>query len=241
MHTLEKNLEVARGLITTANDTTGKTDATLTDAVASLVEGFGKGGVDISSLLKNAEFAYEPMLNHTQDITLNMVNAETLISLFGNVPIMCNKISVTISSKCKSFQNTFRATSVTDNNLKKLKIIEIIGDTSKVTTYINAFANRRDTEEIRGELNLISSTSVSGMFTYCSLLKEVRFVAETIKLSIAFTHSPNLSDDSIQSIIDGLADMTGQDAKTLTFHADVKAKLTETQIATITNKNWTLA
>lgn len=53
--------------------------------------------------------------------------------------------------------------------------------------------------------------------------------------------SPLLSDASVQNIIDVLADLTGQTAKVITFHADVKAKLTEEQIATITSKNWTLA
>jgi hypothetical protein len=38
-----------------------------------------------------------------------------------------------------------------------------------------------------------------------------------------------------------LVDLTGATTQTLTFNKDVKAKLTETQIATITNKNWTLA
>lgn len=59
--------------------------------------------------------------------------------------------------------------------------------------------------------------------------------------SIDLLHSSKLSDSSIQNIIDSLADLTGTTAQTLTFHADVKAKLTQTQLDTITSKNWNLA
>ena len=77
-------------------------------------------------------------------------------------------------------------------------------------------------------------------FNNCSKLENVTFEGE-LKLSISFVTSPLLSDASIQNIIDCLSDLTGQTAQTITFHADVKAKLTDEQIATITSKNWTLA
>ena len=78
----------------------------------------------------------------------------------------------------------------------------------------------------------------SSAFQKASALVEVRFVTETIKVSILFT-SALLSAESIQSIIDGLA--TVETAQTLTLHADVKAKLTQAQLDTITGKNWSLA
>ena len=67
----------------------------------------------------------------------------------------------------------------------------------------------------------------------------IEFVAETIKVSISFINVNLLSAESIQSVIDGLATVTT--AQTLTLNATVKAKLTEEQLATITNKNWNLA
>jgi hypothetical protein len=63
-------------------------------------------------------------------------------------------------------------------------------------------------------------------------------VKETIKDSVSIK-SPVLSDESIQSIVDGLAPITN--TKTLTLHADVKAKLTNEQLTTITNKKWSVA
>ena len=88
-------------------------------------------------------------------------------------------------------------------------------------------------------LDLTNATNVTGMFTNCRSLIDISFVENSIKLSISFAESINLSDESIQSIINGLA--TVDTAQTLTLHADVKAKLTESQIAQITSKNWTLA
>lgn len=122
-----------------------------------------------------------------------------------------------------------------------LKRVTLNVDTQKVTSFGNAFNNLQALEVIDGyPLDLRSSTN-NGMFIGCISLIDVRFVPNTIPKTISFSKSGKLSDESIQSIIGGLADLTGQTSQTLTFHADVKAKLTEEQIATITSKNWTLA
>lgn len=125
------------------------------------------------------------------------------------------------------------------------KTIEIVDLTNINITHIsrsnNAFSQASKLKEIRGFLNLYDTTNVSSMFSGCTSLEEVRFVEKSIKLSLSFQTSPLLSDETIQSVINGLADLTGKTAQTLTFHADVKTKLTEEQIATITSKNWNLA
>ena len=93
--------------------------------------------------------------------------------------------------------------------------------------------------DILGYLDFSKTKLFVSPFAGCLALEEIRFVEGCLKLSISFSGSPLLSDSSIQSIINGLA--TVETAQTLTLHADVKAKLTEEQIATITSKNWTLA
>lgn len=105
----------------------------------------------------------------------------------------------------------------------------------------NTFNNCENLTEIKAILNLSEVTSVNTMFNLCKKLKEVRFNEGSVKISISFASSNLLSAESIQSIIDGLADLTGVTAQTLTFHTDVKNKLTQEQLTTITNKNWTLA
>ena len=103
----------------------------------------------------------------------------------------------------------------------------------------NTFSACTKLKEIKGTLDVSQVGSFITPFNNCIALEEVRFLKENIFKTISFGGSPNLSDASIQSIIDGLA--TVEEAQTLTLHKDVKAKLTDEQIATITSKNWTLA
>ena len=96
-----------------------------------------------------------------------------------------------------------------------------------------------EAEEI-GEMDISNATNITGMFISCYQLKRIWFVPSCIKLAISFANSSNLEDVATQSIVDGLADLTGKTAQTLTLHATVGAKLTEEQKAAITAKNWTL-
>ena len=80
---------------------------------------------------------------------------------------------------------------------------------------------------------------IDAMLINCKSLVEVRFEG-VIGKNMSINGSPLLSNDTVQNIIDHLKDLTGATAQTLTFHADVGAKLTEEQKATITAKNWTL-
>ena len=122
-----------------------------------------------------------------------------------------------------------------------LKRLTLNINTSNVTSFSNAFNCLVALEEIGGTpLDLSSATTATNTFNYNNALKEVRFVEKTIPISISFTSCANLSADTIQSIIDGLADLTGGTAQTLTLHATVGSKLTDEQKATITAKNWTL-
>ena len=116
-------------------------------------------------------------------------------------------------------------------------------DVSKLTTCRTMFSNCRNLVSIQRPFDMSSKSAqhMAGMFSNCFSLVDVHFVAETIKESISFAESPLLSAESIQSIIGGLVDLTDETAQTLTLHADVKAKLTEGQLATITSKNWNLA
>ena len=62
-----------------------------------------------------------------------------------------------------------------------------------------------------------------------------------------FTESVNLSrcnqltDESVQSVLDHLADLTGQTAKTLTLHSTVSGRLTVEQLTAAEAKNWNIA
>lgn len=60
-----------------------------------------------------------------------------------------------------------------------------------------------------------------------------------LKIGISFLHTI-LDRASLRALINGLADLTGQDPQTLTLGAKLIAQLTEEDIAIATNKNWTI-
>ena len=90
-------------------------------------------------------------------------------------------------------------------------------------------------ETIEEPMDISQVTTTQNAFA-CDNLREIRFVSETIKISLNFSRCAKLSAQSIQSIIDGLATVTT--AHTLTLNSSII--LTDAQKASITAKGWTL-
>ena len=156
---------------------------------------------------------------------------------------------------------SYRAASI-GNLTDRLNDCGVVIDTSNATTLLQAFAYSRFTEIpsldlsscsanglqqtfyyadrmiTLGKLKVNESLTYNNTFGNCNQLQNVEFDG-TIGQSIDFLWCP-LSAESVQNIIDHLKDLTGTTAKTLTLKADVGAKLTEAQKATITAKNWAL-
>ncbi|MBR5012284.1 MAG: hypothetical protein IKY12_06965, partial [Clostridia bacterium] len=126
---------------------------------------------------------------------------------------------------------------------KTLKRLTLNCDFSKCTIFNYMCQYLIALEVVDGmPLDLSSKTDTGSLFGgYNHGIKEVRFVPLTIKCSINFSDDKYLSDETVQSIVDGLADLSGKTTQTVTFHNTVGNKLTDTQKANITAKNWTLA
>lgn len=145
----------------------------------------------------------------------------------------CEKGTISYDSKFRFNTNEYADT---------LEILELpIIEKFLPNTLNRAFQDRRKLKEIRATIDATHCTSFANGGFSCPSLEEIRFKTGTIFVNPSLDYCPLLSDESIQSVIDGLADLTGQEAQTITFHATVKSKLTEEQISTITSKNWTLA
>lgn len=121
-----------------------------------------------------------------------------------------------------------------------LKHITLDIDFSKVTNTYLMFSNHSATVTIDGKPLNFSSATETVTFYHLSRLEYVRFAPGTMEQSLNMSACAKLTYDSIQSVIDGLKDLTGASAKTLTFHANVGAKLTQAQKDAISAKNWTL-
>lgn len=146
----------------------------------------------------------------------------------------------TITMDCSGLTNLNSAF----DTCRSLKEIHL-SNTQNVTTwqyflYSCSSLTTVETLDLSGREHRTNSWLVAGIDN----LRTFKVEPETISFSISIP-APKLTDgtdgtfNSIQSIIDGLA--TVETAQTLKLHADVKAKLTDDQLATITSKNWNLA
>jgi hypothetical protein len=110
----------------------------------------------------------------------------------------------------------------------------------KATGIILGFNGRYSLQTIVGELDFseCKPNQQQNPFNGCNSLKEIRFTKESIKYNLSFTQSSQLSDESIQSILDGLA--TVSSTQTLALNSAVYAKLTEEQKQSATDKGWTI-
>ena len=175
-----------------------------------------------------------------KEVTLNLDNVTSLEQLCstGESNYTVEHLIINCPNLVTSCWNMVRNAGVS----RYLKRLSLNVNTNLAESFVEMVRYQTELEVIDGDpLDCTSAKNFHNMFFCCYELKDVKFVPLTLKVNFAIPHSPNLSPETIQSIIDGLADLTGQTAQTLTLHADVGAKLTDEQKVTITAKNWILA
>ena len=213
------------------------------DFDAVYAAGKASGGVDYLSLAKTVQFNSLNDFGKTE-VELNLDNCTTLYWFCRVVTENYRNTTLehlTINNALPTDMRGFLMCGYGERDLT-LKRVTLNFDTSNVTHISNAFECMSGLEVIDGNpLDLSSVIDVLNMFNYNNALKEVRFVPNTIPLGLSFKPCPLLSNESIQSIIDGLADLTGGTAQTLTVHQDVRNKLTTEQLDQIANKNWLIS
>ena len=118
---------------------------------------------------------------------------------------------IKISTSNQALNSTFR-------NCKNLRIVELIDLCSEIT-YLNTI-------------------SYSNTFAGCGELAEIRFDGK-INNNISFVNSPQLTHDSLMSIINALSNATA--SRKLTLGSTNIAKLTTEELDQIEAKGWTYA
>ena len=150
--------------------------------------------------------------------------------LCANRPSMVQSLKYEDSANATHFVSVFQSCNV--------EIIPRL-DLRKATTIQNMFIYSSKIVEI-GEMEIPKVTVADNAFAGCTGLERISFVPNCINVSINFASCSKLDDASIQSIIDGLADMTGQTAQTLTFHNTVGLRLTFEHHQALSVKNWNI-
>lgn len=124
-----------------------------------------------------------------------------------------------------------------------LEHLTINADTSKSINF-GSFIRSCDIKVIDGTpLDFSSATTIGTFCNRCFGLAYIRIVPKTIKVSANFSGSYSWDNESLDSIFEGLADLTGSDTQTLTMNTKQRATIEANQnwLDKITGRNWTLA
>lgn len=219
-------LSKIQSLISAANSATGESDTTLTDAVQTLVDGYGQGGgvVDATQYCNSIVFGDQypsenPELYLPKVTALDNLFHKSFDGPYKTIKVTCEKPITTMRNAFWSFRVDSMLTS-----------IELNADLSQCSVYQDTFTNLAALTEIKGvELDFTYATATNNAYrnwaSYeggMAALTYVRYKANTLSKGQSLISCPALSDDSIVSIANGLVAVSGF---TITFHATVKAKL----------------
>lgn len=185
-----------------------------------------------------------PLLN-TSNVT-NMSNMFSSCSSLQTIPLL-DTSSVTNMSQmfyeCRSLQTIplLDTSSVTDMifmfySCSSLQTIPLL-DTSKVPN-MNQMFNYCYSLQTIPQLDTSSVTNTNGMFSSCLYLE---FLTMTnIKVSFDISASTKFSQETLEALIDNLADLTGQTAQTFTMGSTNLAKVSQEKKDSATARNWNL-
>ena len=214
------------------------TEADLIAEIQSIVDNLPTAGDDNGSYDEGYEQGKTDAIENLPGGYLKIDPAWTSwLQLFNGRPSMAKNLKYSDSANVTIMQSAFQAWTV--GAIGGYATIPSL-DMRKVTSIHSMFLYSAGIVEI-GEMEIPRVTTTNTAFNGCTALERISFVPNCINVSIGFPSSNLLDDASIQSIIDGLADLTDKTTQTLTLHATVGAKLTEEQKAQVTAKNWTLA
>ena len=146
----------------------------------------------------------------------NLENITSAYYLFGNGG-MPNAEFITLNG-LKNVTNMAYAFMYGDTINEAPKAIYINGDTSKVTSYSNAFNGRGKCETIQ-TIDLLSATNVTRMFLWCKNLKNlmVKNVKKSLEIGSSTSYGHLLTDESLINTAKELWDLTGATSQTLTL------------------------
>lgn len=205
------------------------------DKISEISGGSGDNPLEYVNSLY--ESYYGVTFPNDYELTLNVPNITSLNSAFYNAKGI-KKITIKGNTAGNNvvFNRAFRScASVETIDLTEFNVI-FATDLTMMCAY------NTNLKYILGELDFSNVTGgLNNAFEGANNLVTITPKANSIKISLKFAYNNKLSDASIQSIIDGLADLSGLTSQTLTVHQDVRNKLTDDQLTTISDKNWAIS
>lgn len=179
----------------------------------------------------------------------------TDLDIFNTSDLVIDSYTLTTINQFSLGATNTKVTSITFNTPALTGITQAFSGQSKlqtisfkngvtVSTAGSCFNGCESLETINGTLKFTgtSATANNYAFSKCYALKDVTFAGVSLKASISFSDSPNLSNRTISNILIGLADLTGSTPQTLTVHPTVYEIIINGgwDALYVTPKNWTL-
>lgn len=217
-----------------AGETVGYNSGYSEGEISGYTNGYIEGKNSVPNVVEYAPSLYyvfnKAIFPDNYELTINCPNATDMrFFIAGSTGLVKLVIKHGSPDLLVNGQNAFQC--------KTLEVLDLSEFKAKFNNISGMFNGNIKLTEIKGVLDLSEATSTNNLiFNSCYVLEEVRFKANSIKITISFASSSQLSVVSIQSIIDGLATIT--EAQTITFNS--AAVLTDAQKATISSKGWTL-
>lgn len=218
-------------------------DTDTLDTFASKVESISDSGIPANMewanhttkvMIKDDSWAEEETVMYVPNLTSLAESFKELI--FRKVKVLTVKSDVPIEN------TNFAFLGVNSSDYGTLETVIFDCDFSQCKYFSQTFQFRRSLKSIEGNpIDFSSATAISNTFNYATNIENFRVVAKTIKVNMSLSFCSKLNDETIQSIVDGLADLSNSDALALTLNASTIAKLTETQLQQIADKNWNVA
>lgn len=240
-----------------ANETTGKQDTTLSDAVGSLVEGYGQGGFNPFAYAYKCEEMFRDTTLPIEDFILDFTgntHIYNLSSMFLRTQGVKHITIKNLVSTATNFRMSAFAYGATD-----LEVITFENCDFKTTSFESLGRQCTKLKRIEGELDCSNCTNTNYMFPVAPNLEYFRFKQNTISTNMPDfgTDGAKYTDESYISLANALNPSSPHTLTTKrsfktdvasiigindngTFIADPNGTLTLADFI-ITVKGWTLA
>ena len=207
------------------------------------------GGMTMANYASDIQFTSDDWAT-SDTVVLDMPNMSAMNSIFYNFDFLKIKhLTINSNTPVTNCQYAFRG----GEGKSVLETVVLNIDTSECTTFSQMFF-KHNMKRVEGNpFDFSSATTIGRVFAYTYSVEYFRVVPESIKINADFGHCTMIDDDTVDSVVNGLFDLTEATAQTLILNKAVKARLeaddakedTDPEkrhwISRITGKNWNIA
>lgn len=245
--------DAINALTTYANETTGASDTTLSDAVETLVDGYGGGGGSDTVKWKASRASF-PSFGGIYDGTNLELDFNNMVSNIPSINYMAMSGGPNGTLTFKNLSPSLTGSQMGMGDFLRqapcFKVINLGGIAPQNTTrWFGQWRNSQDGQVPTGTITVTNlcldnlsgnNDSFSGGYSDLYNTFDVYFTGE-LKNTINLSSWRMLNADSVNRLIDCLYDYSSGDEHTLTLGANILPLVDSSHTAIATARNWALA